>query len=394
MIKVNSTEQDVIAWQTFIKRYAPSYAVRFDGTPLKIDGYFGNDDLSVHQEWQRRKKRPVTNNISDDELQIMGLLKGPQTTAKERHLAVVHRGTGGIIGLDYVSRVCQANAHLVEERNPHWSATMGGLPVGAAGNINDPSMWNGVKIAVDAAKVEIRSALQINPKRRVVLGGYSAGACVTAILVEWMKAEYPDNYLCSFSFGDPTRPFGGSYFLGPILAGEGISSTHYGDPKDYRHCWLTDPDDMYGNVPLGDTGEIMHTAYDMVTQVELSNIIDTTKRLIPLIMEIMEEAGIELPAVLAGLGGGIPGLISFGLPILIGMLPGLIAGIGGNTADLTGPAAAAQAAIIALKFMASQPPTAPHIQYEFRQVWPGQTYLGLASQHVRDWSMRAMEGKA
>ena len=60
----------------------------------------------------------------------------------------------------------------------------------------------------------------------------------------------------------------------------------------------------------------------------------------------------------------------------------------GDPSKLTGPAAAVKAAQIALQFATAQPPTAPHIQYEFREVWPGQTYLGLAIQHVRDWASR------
>ncbi|SKW67116.1 Uncharacterised protein [Mycobacteroides abscessus subsp. massiliense] len=102
--------------------------------------------------------------------------------------------------------------------------------------------------------------------------------------------------------------------------------------------------------------------------------------------------GIELPAVFGALAGGPTGIAALGLPLVMGGLQGLLGW--GDVNKLTGPAAAAQAAIIALRFVTANPPTAPHIQYEFREVWPGQTYLGLAIQHVRDWAGRVQTAAA
>ncbi|MDO3027417.1 hypothetical protein P5V51_25500, partial [Mycobacteroides abscessus subsp. abscessus] len=84
--------------------------------------------------------------------------------------------------------------------------------------------------------------------------------------------------------------------------------------------------------------------------------------------------------------GGPNGIAALGLPMVLGGLQGLLGW--GDINKLTGPAAAAQAALIALRFVTTSPPTAAHIQYEYREVWPGQTYLGLAIQHVRDWASR------
>lgn len=385
MIKIGSQGTEVIAWQTFIRKFASSYAGH-----LRIDGYFGNDDLRVHQIWQDRSKLPVTREISDLELIRMGLKKddgsvGGVKPNSDKALGIVFRGAGGIIGLDYVSRIMQAVSDRVEEINPRWPATMGGFPVGTAGNINDPSMWSGIQIAVADAKAIINEALRIKPNRKVIVGGYSAGAIAAAIIIQWLKETYPSNYLCSFSIGDPTRPLGGSYYLGPILSGEGIASVHYNDPKDYRHCWLTDPEDMYGNVPLGKVGEIMHGAFDLITKVEMSNLLGNAKGMVGTITEIMDDAGISVPFLIKGATDGIP--FSVVIPLLIQMIPGLIAGSSGNVNKLEGPAAAAQAAIIAMKFVFAG--TAPHIQYERREVWPGQTYQGLAIQHVRDYLGRA-----
>src|SRR5690606_30815744 len=155
-----------------------------------------------------------------------------------RHLGIVFRGTGGIVGQDYVSRTLQACADLVEEINPEFPATMGGIPVGSAGNFRDVSMQKAVQIGFEDAKRIFLERYALNAKTMVVIGGYSAGAVAAAKFREWLQTFYPANYLCSFSFGDPTRPYGGSYYLGPIHSGQGISSWRYGDVKDWRHCWL------------------------------------------------------------------------------------------------------------------------------------------------------------
>lgn len=312
-------------------------------------------------------------------------------TVKPRHPAFVWRGTGGIIGADYVSRICQANADLVEEINTPWSAAMGGIPVGAAGNVNDPSMWRGVHEAFDAWEVEFHRRLSLNPRLKCVVGGYSAGAVVAALVREYLLESFPDNYLCSFSLGDPTRPAGGSFYRGIDPGGQGISSWRYGDITDWRHCWATnvsDPNrpDMYTRVPLGKTGEIMQGAYDLVTRVELSNPIATVQNMVAVIPEICADAGIMVPDILGALSNGTPGLAGYGAKLLTGALAGLIGR--GNPDTLTGTAAAAKAIQIALTFALDNPPTKPHITYEFAEVWSGQTYLGLCIQHVRDWASR------
>lgn len=319
----------------------------------------------------------------------LGMLDAaPAPVSGPRHLAFVWRGTGGIVGLDYVSLVCKANADLVEEINTPWAATMGGIPVGTAGHLWDPSMWRAVREAFEAFKVEFLRRRAINPRMRAVFGGYSAGAVVAALARQWVLEHYPENYLCSFSLGDPTRPNGGAFYNAPASAGEGqgISSWHYGDIDDWRHCWLTNRGDIYGRVPLGKTGEIMQDAFDLVTNVELADPIATARNLVQVIPEIAADSGIPIPAALGALAGGLPALFGAGVPLLLNAIGGLIPG--GNPDTLTGTAAAAAAARIALEFALDRPPTRPHITYEYAEVWPGQTYLGLAQQHVRDYATR------
>lgn len=253
------------------------------------------------------------------------------------------RGTGGIIGQDYVSRVCQGASDLVEEINPKFDASMGGIPVGATNGIGGKSMRRAVDEAVWDATGIIKYALRENPNRKVIVGGYSAGAVAAARVRKWLQDNFPPNYLCSFSFGDPTRPAGGAFYKGVPCPGRGISTKKYGDIHDYRHCWLSAPGDMYTSVPDNGIGDIMDTAYEMVTNFQLTDPLGTAVKIGEQIPVILREAALD-------------------------------------------PIGAFRAMGIAAQFVSEG--TAPHIQYEFREVWPGTTYLDLAIQHVRDWASR------
>lgn len=384
LLKVGSNGPEVVAFQQWFQRYAASYAP-------PVDGWYGYPDENAVRILQARLKLPVTGIFDDATAQAAEYKPKPTAPPVKRALGVVFRGTGGIIGQDPVSWVLQPIAHLVEERNPDFPATMGGIPVGSAGGIQDPSAQKAISIGFENGKREIDLALAIDSTRKVVIGGYSLGAIVAALLREWMLSKYPDNYCCSYSFGDPSRPYGGAYYGGPVPSGRGIASYRFGNVKDYRHCWLTQELDMYGNIPLGATGEIMTDAYDLVTNTEISDPLGTLMKILPHIMEIVKDAlGGTEGSPLNPFGSTIPtdpvSLLGVVLPLFLGMLPGLIAAAGGNTAKLIGPAAALQAAIIALKFLAAG--TGPHIRYHIDEVWPGQTYVGLGTQHVRDWVTR------
>jgi hypothetical protein len=286
----------------------------------------------------------------------------PPPPIKRRFPAYVFRGTGGIIGLDYVSQVCQANADLVEEINTPWAATMGGLPVGTAGNINDPSMWRGVQEALPLAQADFLRRLHDWPNMKVVIGGYSAGDIVAAYFEQWVKANYPDNFLCGFRFGSPTRPVGGGFFGQPAPWGNGIA-----------------------DVELGVVGDIMDDVYAAVTVFEFSDILGMVKQMVTVLPTVLQKAGIPLTGVLAAMSGGLPGIFGFGLVQMLAMLPGMIGG--GDPDKLTGQAAAGKAAMIALEFLFGG--TAPHIRYHVDPAWPGgPTFVDLARQHVRDWASR------
>ncbi|AMS02252.1 lysin B [Mycobacterium phage Phrann] len=380
-LRVGSSGPLVAAWQQAMVDRFEAYALAADGGPLRVDAHFGYDDAAVQREYERRTQQWIDGVVSEGDLRALGLLDTP--ASKPRHLAIVFRGTGGVIGQDYVSRVCQGAADLVEERNPEWAASMGGLPPGAP---NSPSMNKAVQVAVASGAAEIRSG------RSFVLGGYSAGAIVASRLRAMLEpgqplAEYRENYVCGFALGNPSRPFGHTYYLGAIPNGRGISDFQL--PRScctWDWCELVHPDDMYANVPLGDAGDIMTAIYQAVVDVELSDPLGTLRAIIRAIPTVLAEAGVSVPLLAhAGLSAGNPAeTAALMLPVLTSTLAGLIGGAASG--PLTGPAAAVQAAIIAIRFAASG--TAPHINYHAWEVWPGQTYLGLAVQHVRDWAQR------
>lgn len=377
--KLGDQGDEIRYWQEWFGKHYRAYAP-------PVDGSFGQEDSAAVKEMQRRLGM-IQDGVFSDAVAERVMYVPPYTAPpaqKKKALAVVYRGTGGIIGEDYVSRVCQQVSDLVEEINPDFPAAMGGLPVGAAGGFGDPSAKKSVDTGFENGKRVVEDALRIAPNRKIVIGGYSLGAVAAAKLREWLLQTHPGNYLCSFSFGDPTRPVGGCYYNGKPTKGHGISSWLYGDVKDYRHCWLAAPGDMYTSVPDDKAGEIMQNFYDIVTQIQLS---DPTTLLVILDMlpEILSDAGITIPDIVKLLGGdqnewnevGTDG-IDFIIQSVIGAISGKQRGLG----------AIIEAIVCALEFVATQPPTAPHIQYEFREVWPGQTYLGLAVQHVRDYCSR------
>lgn len=296
-----------------------------------------------------------------------------------RHALLTFRGTGGIVGLDYTSRVAQGCADLVEEIPILYPASMGGIPVGAAGDINAPSGNDCVDIAVDMAA----DWLAANPARTFLIGGYSLGAIaaskVRAELLPGGRLEkYAPNYVAGICIGNPARAFGHTYWLGAIPNGFGIADWHLPEAAcTWDWCELVDPGDLYGNCPGGSVGEIIRKVQAIVMNTTVSDPIGSMRKLIPLILQLLDEAGIEMPFNIAGMAiGALAGLLA-------SFLPGIPEAFAGGE---TG--AAVQAAIVALKFFADQPPTADHISYEWREAWPGQTYLGLAIQHTRDWAQR------
>lgn len=106
----------VLAYQKAMKNRFASYAKEPNGDPLKEDLYFGDSELKVHNEWQRRMKRAITSGwgviVSHEEYEL--IVKGTlptATPAKRRKiwfLSAPGSGADANIGPAFeVGRFCQ-----------------------------------------------------------------------------------------------------------------------------------------------------------------------------------------------------------------------------------------------------------------------------------------------
>lgn len=378
-LQIGSRGELVKAWQAAMVRRFATYAREADGTPLKLDGYFGYSDERVQREYQRRTAQTVTGVVSDNDLVALGLQAAPPPPPP-RHGALTFRGTGGIVGQDYTSRVAAACPAVVEIPVPY-AASMGPLPVGAAGDLRAPSGAASRDQAVEWAARWIESTT-----KTFVLIGYSQGADaasrVRAMLEPGGRLErHRGRYVCGAMFGNPTRAFGHTFYLGAVPGGQGIADWHVPQSActwDWLEC--VQPGDLYANTPLGDVGDVCREAYRLVMGLQLTDIGALASAFLANIMRLLDEAGVDAAGLQAPdriISGAINGLIA-------SLAPQLVPIVGGNPES----AAAAQAAVLGIRFATSNPPTAPHITYEWAEAIPGMTYLQLAIQHVTHWAAR------
>lgn len=289
--------------------------------------------------------------------------------APPRHACLTFRGTGGIIGLDYTSRIAQACP--VDEIPIATPATMGPVPVGAATDPRAPSGQECVDLAVEMACQWIESTT-----RSFVLAGYSLGAIaasqVRAMLEPGQRlAKHKDRYVCGVTLGNPSRRFGHTFYLGGIPGGEGISDFHLPEACcTWDWCDLAQNGDLYTNVPLGDIGDVCRQAYKLIMDLQINDPLKLISEFVKNMLGLLDEAGADVPAGI--ITGALSGLLASVIP---GMVP-----LGNAEA-----AAAAQAAVLGIRFAAAQPPTEPHISYEWHDAIPGKTYLDLGIQHVTYW---------
>lgn len=375
MLKVGSNGPQVREWQQVMLARFAGYAKEINGEPLRPDAYFGYSDRDVQREYQRRTRQDVTGVVSDRDLDALGIEPLPPPPPK--HRALTFRGTGGIVGADYTSRLAQmTGSHEVPINYP---AAMGGIPVGAAHDINAPSGQKSVDMAFELACQEIEQT-----RYTFHLFGYSLGAIaaskVRASLLPGGRMEgHAGRYVCGAMFGNPARTFGHTFYLGAIPGGYGIADWHLPQPAlAWDWCELVDPGDLYGNAAGGEVGDVLRAAYRMVMDIEASDLLGTTVSLVRNVLKLLDEAGVDMPL-------DIPDMITGALAgLLLALLPAKFA----DYLRIGDPetAAAVQAAILALKFFADQPATADHISYEFRHAIPGVSYLDLAAQHVRHWA--------
>lgn len=359
-----------------------------------------------------------------------------------RHAALTVRGTGGIIDQDPTSIVADWSSNHYEVPIDY-AASMGGIPVGAANNPNAPS---GNECAEDVHQRLTDWVLTHTATFSVF--GYSLGTKgVILFLNDLFNPAHPlyahrDRLVCVVLIADPWRPFGKSFYMGPVQEGQGIGTPYFTmskaaqDGLGWRCCWLVNPADLYTNAPLGATGQILADIEEIILATEVSDPLATMGKAVQQLMILLTQhggletifgapgkvinqptastttapgglfggllggllggsllgGGMSAQSIVAGLAGGsmiaTPALAGMLLPVLLGGFQGLVSGISGNGANLpTGVAADVQAAILALKFFGSG--TAPHISYGSTPWGIGpQTFLDLAIQHANDWGAR------
>lgn len=351
------------------------------------------------------------------------------------HAMFTVRGTGGVVGQDYTSQLAQDPAvRPFFHEHPIWyEAGMGGLPVGVPGN--DPSQPSGNECAEQARQMLTDAVL--GSTVTFAVAGYSLGTKgVILFLNDLHDPNHPlyahrHRLVAVVLIADPWRPFGKSFYLGPIASGQGIGTPYFTmskaaqDALGYRCCWLVNPADLYTNSPLGGTGLVLADVEEMILNLSLSDPMSVMGGFVKMLLQLVVRDGGLLPGtgggvvnqppgaaqggggLLGGLlgGGGLdpaalltsvaggatpvtPGIAGLILPLLLGGFEGLIAGISGNGENLPkGPAADVQAAILALKFFGSG--TAPHLAYHSTPWGIGpQTFLQLGIQHMADWGSR------
>jgi hypothetical protein len=324
-----------------------------------------------------------------------------------RHAMLTVRGTGGLVDADPTSWIADASSNHYEVPIMY-AATMGGIPVAVAGA--GPS---GNECADQVH--QMLTDWVLTHTGTFSLSAYSlATKGVHMFLNDITNPGHPlfkhlPRLVCVILIGDPWRPFGHSFYLGPIPAGQGIGTPYFTLSEraiktlGWRICWLTNPADLYANSPLGGTGQVLADVEEIILGFSMADPMGTMMLALQQLMKILtQDAGLMemlpgggllggggLPGILTGVAGGSTamtmGLAGLMLPLIIGGFQGLIAGVSGNGQNLPkGPAADAQAAILALKFFGSG--IRGHVSYHVDQWGIGpQTYIDLGIQHSNDW---------
>jgi hypothetical protein len=278
---------------------------------------------------------------------------------------------------------------VVEEIPVQAPWSMGPLGGASGEGAQSPSYVESVQMAVDWAV----NWLLARPTRTYMIGGYSQGGeAASRIHAETLPGgrleSVAHNFVGGFTFGNPSRQLEHTFYQGPQRRGEGISTFRQSGMGDW---WAdeVDPGDMYGAVMKGLVGEIMRDVYTMVTEMEIHsgaaafaqtfayNCVEIVQNLDGDAYDDVSEAASVMGADFSGARrGDIDGIVS------------RIRGIGDNIPEgalsVKGVTAAVIAAIQALIFFGQG--TRPHIEYHIREVFPGQTYLAHAIQHVHYWA--------
>jgi hypothetical protein len=261
-------------------------------------------------------------------------------------------------------------------------------PLGGAGDegFHSPSYKESVQIGVDWAV----DWLLARPTRTFLLGGYSQGGeCASRIYQETLPGgrleSVRHNYVGGFTFGNPSRQLEHTFYAGPQRRGEGIAQYRMSGMGD---DWADEIDqgDMYGAVGKGLAGEIMRDVYTMVTEMEMHSGAAAFAQTfayncVEIVQNLDGDAFDDVNEAAYAMGADFTGARRVDIEGAIGRLGDRIPE---GAISIKGVTAAVIAAIQALIFFCQG--TRPHIEYHIREVFPGQTYLQHAIQHVHHWA--------
>ena len=284
--------------------------------------------------------------------------------------------------MGYPSDVAHGCADVVEEIPVQAPWSFGPIP---PGDFRAPSYAESVQIGVDWAV----DWLLAHPTRTFMLGGYSQGGeCASRIHRETLAGGRLEsvraNFVGGFTFGNPSRQFEHTFYGGPPRKGEGIAQYRQDGLGD---DWADEVDqgDMYGAVGKGLAGEIMRDVYQLCIEMEMhSGAAEFAQTFAANCVEVVQnldgDAYDDVEETAASMGADLSGAT------IVAGSADIAARIGGDDVVLSakGVAAAVTAAVQALIFFCQG--TAPHVQYQMREVFPGQTYVQHAMQHVRHWA--------
>jgi hypothetical protein len=222
-----------------------------------------------------------------------------------------------------------------------------------------------------------------------MIGGYSQGGeCASRIYKETLPGgrleSVRHNYVGGYTFGNPSRQLEHTFFDGPKRRGEGIAEFRQSDMGD---DWADEVDqgDMYGAVPKGLAGEIMRDVYTLCTEMQIHDgprafAITFLFNCIAIVNNLDGDAFDDIMQTASSFGvEDFTGAVRLDTSHIETYLGG-----DGDILSVKGVAAAVTAAIFAIIFFAQG--TRPHIEYHIREVFPGQTYVQHAIQHVRHWA--------
>lgn len=271
-----------------------------------------------------------------------------------RHACLTFSGTWAPPGVGYPSDVARACADLVEEIPVQSPWSFGPVPPGA---IDSLSYQQSVYVAVQWAIGWILD----HPERTVILVGYSQGAeAASRVRAEYEPggrlAHLRSKLVAGITFGNPCRPANRTFYGDPQpTSGAGISNFRL-DPRILDWSWidLANAGDIYTSTPepgspSAGAGLIMRDAYELAIKLQLNDFMKFAGDFGDSVWRLVQDAQNDIPGALDAAGRG-------------------------------------------LAFIMQNPPTRPHISYEWDEAKPGITHLNLAIQHCRDWSGRVTPG--